>query len=67
MKKWFKDITTIEELLENIISRYFKKLHIFFALYWQFSRLFRLKNGTKKALSAFYSQKCDFSHKLAIS
>lgn len=44
---------------ESIISRYIVKFLYIFALYWRFSRLFTLKS-IKKALSAFYSQKCQF-------
>ena len=51
---------------ESIISRYIVKFLYIFALYWQFSRLFTLKS-IKKALSAFYSQKCNlYTCKLSI-
>ena len=49
-----------------IISRYIVKFLYIFALYWRFSRLFTLKS-IKKALSAFYSQKCNlYTCKLSI-
>lgn len=51
---------------ESIISRYIVKFLYIFALYWRFSRLFTLKS-IKKALSAFYSQKCNlYTCKLSI-